>query len=172
MCLLNRDHISPKTSNIFFLSWVHFQGVRRVEQKIISVVLVGFNMQSFFSTMYCIGVKILLSFHGQISGLLSSFTSEKDKLANMIIASFMGLQKLCLWYFIKEILISGLENYITSHSVLIYYLPLLISAMHTMLQKIKSGNYGSLMLTLKFKQHINFCINGNDVKLRIYCIYS
>lgn len=66
---------------------------------------------------------------------------------------------------------SGLENCITSHFILIYYLPPLISAMHAMPQKIKSGNYCSLMPTLKFKKHINFCINGNDVKLRIYCIY-
>lgn len=61
-----------------------------MEQKIISVVLVGFSMQSF-SAVVCTGVKILLSFHGQISGLLSNFTREKDKLANMIRASFMAL---------------------------------------------------------------------------------
>lgn len=33
----------------------------------------------------------------------------------MIVASFMGIWKLCLLYFIKKILTSDLENYTTKH---------------------------------------------------------
>lgn len=135
MHLLNSKNIPPRIFIIFLLSYDHF---KKAETWITlkKLFLVYFNVHLFSEILYSNKDFAVISLTNK--GIILQLYRQERQTRKMIVASFMGIWKLCLLYFRKKILICDLGNYITKHSILICYLPMLISAVHTKLQKIKN----------------------------------